>query len=81
MKPKVIVGLLKETWTEWQEDKASRLAAALAYYTAFSIAPLLVIAIAIAAIVFGEEAAKGQIATQLGSLSRSRGRKSDRVPG
>jgi membrane protein len=68
MKPKDIVGLLKETWTEWQEDKASRLAAALAYYTAFSIAPLLVIAIAIAAIVFGEEAAQGQIATQLGTL-------------
>jgi membrane protein len=68
MKPKVIVGLLKETWTEWQEDKASRLAAALAYYTAFSIAPLLVIAIAIAALVYGEEAAKGQIATQLGAL-------------
>ncbi len=68
MKPKVIVGLLKETWKEWQEDKASRLAAALAYYTAFSIAPLLVIAIAIAAIVFGEEAAQGQLATQLGTL-------------
>ena len=68
MKPKDIVGLLKETWSEWQEDKASRLAAALAYYTAFSIAPLLVIAIAIAALVFGEEAAKGQIAVQLGAL-------------
>lgn len=68
MKPKVIIELLKETFQEWQEDKASRLAAALAYYTAFSIAPLLVIAIAIAAFVFGEEAAKGQIATQLGAL-------------
>jgi membrane protein len=56
MKPKVIVGLLKETWTEWQEDKASRLAAALAYYTAFSIAPLLVIAIAIAALVYRGDA-------------------------
>lgn len=68
MKPKVIIELLKETFHEWQEDKASRLAAALAYYTAFSIAPLLVIAIAIAAIVFGEEAAQGQIASQLGTL-------------
>lgn len=68
MKAKDIVGLLKQTWTEWQEDKASRLAAALAYYTAFSIAPLVVIAIAIAALVYGEEAAKGQIATQLGTL-------------
>lgn len=68
MKPKDIVELLKKTFQEWQEDKASRLAAALAYYTAFSIAPLLVIAIAIAAIVFGEQAAQGQIATQLGTL-------------
>jgi membrane protein len=64
----MIVGLLKDTWNEWQEDKASRLAAALAYYTAFSIAPLLVIAIAIAAFVFGEQAAQGQIAAQLGTL-------------
>ena len=68
MKPKVIVELLKETWKEWQEDKASRLAAALAYYTAFSIAPLFVIAIAIAALVFGEEAAQGQIFGQLKDL-------------
>ncbi len=68
MNSRMIVGLLKDTWNEWQEDKASRLAAALAYYTAFSIAPLLVIAIAIAAFVFGEEAAQGQIAAQLGTL-------------
>ncbi|HAA32391.1 MAG TPA: YihY/virulence factor BrkB family protein [Cyanobacteria bacterium UBA8553] len=68
MNLKVIVGLLKETWKEWQEDKASRLAAALAYYTAFSIAPLFVIAIAIAAFVFGEEAAQGQIFGQLQGL-------------
>ena len=68
MNLKAIVGLLKETYKEWQEDKASRLAAALAYYTAFSIAPLLVIAIAIAALVFGEQAAQGKIAVQLGAL-------------
>ena len=40
--------LLKLTYQEWKEDKASRLAAALAYYTIFSIAPLLIIVIAIA---------------------------------
>lgn len=68
MNPKVIVELLKETWTEWQEDKASRLAAALAYYTAFSIAPLLIIAIAIAALVFGEEASQRQIVGQIQGL-------------
>lgn len=68
MKPKVIIELLKETFQEWQEDKASRLAAALAYYTAFSIAPLFVIAIAIAALVFGEQAAQGKIVGQLQGL-------------
>lgn len=64
----VFVQLLKETFKEWQEDKASRLAAALAYYTAFSIAPLLIIIIAIAAVAFGEQAAQGQIVGQIQSL-------------
>ena len=73
MKPKVIVELLKETFHEWQEDKASRLAAALAYYTAFSIAPLIIIAIAIAAVVFGEEAARGGIDDQLRGLIGQQG--------
>ncbi|MBD2013508.1 YihY/virulence factor BrkB family protein [Microcoleus sp. FACHB-53] len=73
MKPKVIVELLKETFQEWQEDKASRLAAALAYYTAFSIAPLIIIAIAIAAVVFGEEAARGGIDDQLRGLIGQQG--------
>jgi membrane protein len=68
MNPKIIVELLKETWNEWQEDKASRLAAALAYYTAFSIAPLLVIAIAIAALFYGEEASQRQIVEQIQGL-------------
>lgn len=53
--------LLKATLSEWQEDKASRLAAALAYYTVFSLAPLLIIAISIAGVWFGEEAARGEI--------------------
>lgn len=73
MKPKVIVGLLKETFEEWQEDKASRLAAALAYYTIFSLAPLVIIAIAIAGAVFGEEAARGEIERQIQGLVGSAG--------
>jgi membrane protein len=60
--------LLKQTFDEWNEDKASRLAAALAYYTIFSIAPLLVIVIAIAGLVFGEEAARGEIVAQIQGL-------------
>ncbi|MUG94665.1 YihY family inner membrane protein [Scytonema sp. UIC 10036] len=60
--------LLKETYQEWSNDKASRLAAALSYYTIFSIAPLLIIVIAIAGAVFGEEAARGAIKAQLQGL-------------
>ncbi len=57
--------LFKETWTEFSEDKAQRLAASLAYYTIFSIAPLLLIAIAIAGLVFGRSEAQAQIIAQL----------------
>ena len=57
--------LLKETISDWNEDKASRLAASLAYYTTFSIAPLLIIVIAIVGLVFGREAVQGQIETQI----------------
>ena len=60
--------LLQETFNEWQKDKASRIAAALAYYTVFSISPLLVIAIAIAGKFFGQEAAQAEITQQLTAL-------------
>ncbi|MGA7613584.1 MAG: YihY/virulence factor BrkB family protein [Thermoanaerobaculia bacterium] len=58
-------GYLKETVHEFSKDKSPRLAAALAYYTLFSIAPLLVIAIAIAGWVFGPAAAEGKIVGEL----------------
>lgn len=60
--------LLKETFSEWSADNATRLAAALAYYAVFSIAPLLIIAISVAGLVFGREAAQGEIANQLNGL-------------
>ncbi len=75
MKPKVIVKLLKETFKEWQQDKASRLAASLAYYTIFSLAPLLIIAIAITGAIFGEEAARGEIVAQIQGLVGTEGAK------
>lgn len=65
---KTIFGLLRKTFEEWNEDKAPRLAAALAYYTAFSIAPLLIVAISIAGLVYGEEAVQGQIRYQIDGL-------------
>lgn len=68
MKFNVIAELFKTTIKEWSEDKASRLAAALAYYTVVALAPLLIILIAIAGLVFGREAAQGQIVDQIGTL-------------
>ena len=68
MKPKEAFSLLKTTVFEWLDDQAPMLGAALAYYTVFSLAPLLIISIAIAGLVFGGEAAQGQIFDQLRGL-------------
>lgn len=60
--------LLKITFSQWRQDQASVMAAALAYYTVFSLAPLLIIVIAIAGAVFGEQAAKGELVMQMQGL-------------
>ncbi|HEX7004171.1 MAG TPA: YihY/virulence factor BrkB family protein [Trueperaceae bacterium] len=57
--------VLKQTVKEFGEDQAPRLAAALAYYTIFSIAPLLVIVLAIVGFVYGSEEARSQLMSQL----------------
>jgi hypothetical protein len=57
--------LLRETGSAWLEDDVPRLAAALAYYTLLSLTPLVVIAVALAGLVFGEQAARGHIADGL----------------
>jgi membrane protein len=59
------VALISQTVTEWMEDGALKLSAALAYYSVFSIAPLLIICISIAGLVFGAEAVRGQLDEQL----------------
>nr|MDQ6930501.1 YihY/virulence factor BrkB family protein [Candidatus Eremiobacteraeota bacterium] len=61
-------GLFKETYHQWSSHKSARLAAALAYYTVFSLAPLLLIVIAIAGLFFGQQAAHGQITAHLQSV-------------
>ena len=65
---KLLVRLIGDTIREWGNDNAARLAAALAYYTVFSLAPLLIIAIAIIGLAFGRDAAQGRIVQQLGGL-------------
>ncbi len=49
----------------WSDDYAPSMGAALSYYTLFSLAPLLIIVIAVAGMVFGQEAAQGEIVAQL----------------
>ena len=68
MSLKVMWKLLSATYTKWTEDHAQGLGAALAFYAVFSLAPLLLIVIAIAGLVFGQEAAQGQIIGQIQGL-------------
>ena len=63
-----LVRLLRETAIKWTADKAARLGAALAYYTIFSLAPLLIIAILISGAVFGQAAAQERIVAQISSI-------------
>ncbi|WP_222597808.1 YihY/virulence factor BrkB family protein [Euhalothece natronophila] len=65
---KELFALLKETFTQWLGHKAPRLAAALAYYMVFSLSPMIIIAIAIAGAIFGEDAARGQIVAQMSDV-------------
>ena len=63
-----VMGMFKQLFQAWSDDYVPSMGAALAYYTMFSLAPLLLIVISIAGLVFGEEAARGEIAAQLQSL-------------
>ena len=68
MNVKQAFALLKRAAGDWFDDQAPTLGAALALYTVFSLAPLLIITVSIAGLVFGREAAQGQIFDQLRSL-------------
>lgn len=59
--------------TEWLEHRASSKGAALAFYTLFSLAPILVLVIAIAGLFYGKEAAQGELFFQLRGLLGSQG--------
>lgn len=60
--------LLRETLYEWNEDNALELGAALSYYAVFSLAPFMILVIAIAGSVYGEAAAQGQLAEGLSGI-------------
>jgi membrane protein len=67
-KDNTVVRVLKETASGWDEDNVSRLAASLAYYTLLSIAPLIILTVAVAGLVFGQDAAREHIGTELASV-------------
>jgi membrane protein len=61
-----LVGLLsREVFFKWHRDQVPRLGASLAYYTVFSLAPLLLVAIAVTAVFFGEQAARSETVARL----------------
>jgi membrane protein len=65
---RVVWALIRRAAIEWNADDCLTLGAALAYYTVFSLAPVLVIVIAVAGAMFGEEAAQGEIVGQIRAL-------------
>ena len=70
MQANTVLPLLKTSFSEWSEDKASRLAASLAYYTAISMAPLLVLSVTLLKFVGlnGQEIVKNQIGALIGRV-------------
>ena len=60
--------LFKEACSAWLEDNAPSMGAALAFYTIFSLAPVLIIAISVAGLAFGQKAAEGEFSRQLQGL-------------
>jgi membrane protein len=70
-----VVALLREVFAQWRKDRALAHGAALAYYTLFSMAPLLVLVIAIAGLALGHAAAQGEIVGQIEGLIGPEGAK------
>lgn len=65
---KAALPLAKQAISSWVDDYGQSMGAALAYYTVFSLAPLLLIVISVAGLIFGPEAARGEIIGQLSGL-------------
>jgi len=75
LSPANLWSMVKESVTAWIDDFAPSMGASIAYYTAFSIAPLLIIVIAIAGFVWGQEAASGYLYSQLSGILGDEGTK------
>ena len=70
---KTVAALLRQACAAWLDDDAPTLGAALAFYTLFSLAPVLIVAVSVAGVVFGDKAAQGEIVRQFQGLMGTQG--------
>jgi membrane protein len=68
---KALPRVFRQASSEWINDNASRLGASVAFYTLLSLAPVLVIAVAVAAVIYGQEAAQGRLASEIQGIAGS----------
>jgi len=73
MMPATWWSVIKQVAASWRSDYVPSMGAALAYYTMFSLAPLLLIVVSVSGLLFGEDAARGEIQAQLQDLMGERG--------
>lgn len=73
MRVRAIWDLLKDAALRWWDNQGMRLAAAVAFYSMLSLAPLVVVVMAVASAVFGREAAQGELVTQMRGLAGEEG--------
>lgn len=68
---KALPRVFRQASSEWINDNARRLGASVAFYTLLSLAPVLVIAVAVAAVIYGQEAAQGRLASEIQGIAGS----------
>jgi membrane protein len=73
MRPRQMLSLLSRAYADWSSDGAARLGAALAYFTLFSVAPVLIVVTGIVGLFIGHAAAKGEVAPWLERLLSPQG--------
>jgi membrane protein len=66
--PKTLTALLREAGAAWFADNAPRFGAAFAFYTLFSLAPVLIVAVSVTGFVFGEQTAEREVVRQFQGL-------------
>jgi membrane protein len=66
---KALPQVFRQASSEWIDDNAPRLGATVAFYTLLSVAPFIVIAVAVAAVVYGHEAAQGRLASEIQGMA------------